>query len=115
MSRWFATAGLFVCCWTAALGQTNCPTVSDNVSILSVNIVGAPMPVGFAGLDLKTHYLTVSFFNQTSRMFIGVPRGLVQGFQTQWSSLAQFPQAIMQEKSTCPLLTENNIPIWNTP
>jgi hypothetical protein len=97
-----------------AHAQTPCPGVSDNVSILSVNIVGAPKPVGFAGLDLETNYLTVSFYDRTAQMFIGVPRGLVQRFETQWTALTRYPQAIMQERSTCPLLQETQkvIPIW---
>src|SRR5258708_40263649 len=83
VSKWFAIALLSGWCWSAALADTPCPMVSDNVSILSVNVLGAPMPVGFAGLDLKTHYLTVSFLNRTSWMFIGVPVGWAQSFQTQ--------------------------------
>jgi hypothetical protein len=97
-----------------ALADTPCPTVSNGVNILSVNIVGAPLPVAFAGLDLETGYLTVTFVNRSSQMFIGVPQGLVQGFQTQWASISNFPQALMQEKSTCPLLQETAQvkPIW---
>jgi hypothetical protein len=106
-------AALLALLATPAFCQTPCPQVSNNVSILSVNIVGAPLPVSFAGLDLETGFLFVTFTNRTSQMFIGVPQGLVQGFQTQWTSISGFPQAIMQEKSACPLLTENNLPIWS--
>lgn len=96
-----------------AIASTPCPTVSTGVSILSVNIVGAPLPVGFAGLDLETGYLTISFTNGTAQMFIGVPQGAVQGFQMQWASLSSYHQAIMQQRSTCPLLNSNGLPIWS--
>jgi hypothetical protein len=108
MRRIAALLGLLA---TPALANTPCPTVSNGVNILSVNIVGAPLPVTFAGLDLETNYLTVTFINRSSHMFIGVPLGLVQGNQTQWLTIARFPQAIMQEKSTCPLLAANNLPL----
>lgn len=95
----------------AALADTPCPTVSDGVSILSVNIVNAPQPVSFSGLDLETNYLTVTFTNRSSQLFENVPRSTVQGAQTQWANISRFPTALMQENSTCPILTETGSPI----
>jgi hypothetical protein len=94
-----------------ALADTPCPMVSDGVSILTVNVVNAPWPVANASYDMETHYLTVTFTDRRSRMFVGVPLGIVQGIQTQWANFSAFPQAIMQEWSTCPLLTQNDLPI----
>lgn len=94
-----------------ALGQTPCPSVSDNVSLLPVNIVNAPKPISYAALDLETDYLFISYSDRSGQMLIGVPRGMVQSGQVQWANLTRFPSAIMQERSTCPLLTQNNVPI----
>ena len=88
-----------------ALAQlTPCPSVSNGVSILSVRISNPPAPVGFAGYDLETGYLTVSFSNGHSRMFVGVPQTMVQSGTVQWANLTHYRQAIMQERSTCPIL-----------
>lgn len=109
-AQYLILAGLLLA--APALADTPCPMVSDNVSILSVNVVNAPQPVSYSGLDLETSYLTVTFTNRTSQMFFPVPVGLVQGaFQTQWTTLLQFSQALMQERSTCPLLSETNLPL----
>lgn len=89
-------------------GTTLCPMVSDNVSLLSVNIVNAPAPVQSAYLDLETNYLFIFYAGQINAMFIGVPRSVVQGPTTQYSSIKGFHQAIMQEKSACPLLAETH-------
>jgi hypothetical protein len=110
MKGWRA---LLLLLWCApALADTPCPTVSNGVSILYVNVVNAPLPVSFAGYDMETSYLTVTFTDRTSRLFVGVPRGAVMGAQIQWSNVSHYHQAIMQERSTCPLVTENNLPIW---
>lgn len=106
-------AALLVLLATPAFAGTPCPQVSNGASILSVNIVSAPQPVAYAGYDLETAYLTVTFTSQTSQMFIGVPRRMVKGAQIQWANISGYPPAVMQEKSTCPLLTENNLPIWS--
>jgi hypothetical protein len=91
--------------WTPAMAQlTPCPTVSNGVSILSVNVVGAPAPVGFSGYDIETGYLTVSYTNSQSQMFVGVPKSFAQSGKVQYANLHQFHQAIMQERSTCPIL-----------
>jgi hypothetical protein len=107
--RWLVLTLLLI---HPALADTPCPSVSNGVSILSVNIVNAPFPVAFAGLDLETHYLSVTFTNRTSRLFIAVPQSAVQGLQTQWANIAHYRQAIMQEQSTCPLLTPDGKLIW---
>lgn len=96
-----------------AHGATLCPSVSDNVSILMPTITGAPKPVDYAAYDLETSYLTIAYTNRTAQMLIGVPRSLITGHQTvPWAAISHYPSAIMQEKSTCPLLTQAGVPIW---
>lgn len=91
-----------------AFADTPCPQVSTGVSILQVQILNPPLPVSFASYDLETSYLTLTYLDRTSRMFIAVPRGLVQSGRVQYANIAHFHQAVMQERSVCPLLAETH-------
>lgn len=107
--RAIVAAALF---WAGpALADTGCPEVSNGVSILNVQVLNPPMPVAFAGLDLETHFLTVTYFDQSSRMFVAVPTGVVTNGNIQYVTLTQYTQAIMQERSVCPYETEDFHPL----
>jgi len=98
----------------AAYGQTPCPTVSNGISILNVTIANPPMPINLAFYDISTGYLMISYANRTAQMLIGVPLAL---FTTRpppvpWVELENYPSAVMQERSSCPLLTETGAPLW---
>ena len=95
-----------------ALAQTNCPTVSDGSRILPVTITGAPKPAYFGSYDLNTSYLFITYQNGTNQMLIAVPQSLIVGHQTvPWAAISQYPSALMQERSPCPLLTPTNTPL----
>lgn len=95
-----------------AHGQTLCPTVSDNVSVLQVYLTGTPKQLDWSEYDLKTSYLTVAYMDRTSQMLVGVPRQIIQGHQyVQWVSVSGYPSSIMQQGNVCPLLTQTGTPI----
>jgi hypothetical protein len=89
--------------------------VSNGVSVVPVRIVNAPAPIVYAGRDLETDYLFITFSKRSSRVFLGVPRRVFQYQPVQWVNIAIHTQALMQEGSPCPLLYENNLPIWSCP
>jgi hypothetical protein len=89
--------------------------VSDGVSLVPVRIVNAPTPIVYAAHDLKTDYLFITLAARSYRMFIDVPRRVYQYAPVQWVNLLIRTQALMQENSPCPLLYENNLPIWVCP
>lgn len=103
----------FMLLTTAAHGQTLCPTVSNNISVIPVYLTGTPYPLDYSQYDLTTHYLTVAYMSKNNQMLVNVPINAIQGHATvPWVSVKNYPSAIMQEKSTCPLLTETGVPIW---
>lgn len=103
----------FLLMTTAAQAQTLCPSVSNNISVIPVYLTGTPQPLDYAQYDLTTHYLTVAYMTKANQMLVGVPINAIQGRATvPWVSVQNYPSAIMQERSTCPILTEDGVPIW---
>jgi hypothetical protein len=111
MGRLIALAWLLTA--TRAFADTPCPTVTSSASILSVNVSGNPPAlIAMAYWDFETSFLTVNFAGNYSRMFIGVPRSAIQSGKIAWSTLLTYHEALMQERSVCPILYPNNLPIW---
>lgn len=95
-----------------AEAQTPCPTVTDTAYQITVTVTGAPSPVRLALYDLKTKGLSVQFDQNRADYFVGVPYNLIIGrVSLAWSAIQPYPQAIVQEGSTCPLLADNGSPI----
>jgi hypothetical protein len=100
----------------AAWGDTACPTVSNNIENLSVSVTGAPS-AGQGFYDPTTGGLTFQPVGPGNRAhyFVGVPRALVVGHQYMpWVTLRAYPEALVQEKSNCPILLQNGKPLLTT-
>jgi hypothetical protein len=99
--------------WTGAAQATPCGSVSNTVETLNVFITGAPRPVSLAVYDMVTKGLAVSYTNGETAYLYGVPNNLVIGHvYVTWATLNQYPRALMQERSTCPLLTTSGVPLF---
>jgi hypothetical protein len=105
-----ATALAAISAVLPAHAQTPCPMVSDEVSVLSVVIIGAPQPVLFSTYDIPKLNLWLQFSDQTYRFFMGVPQTEIRG-TANWSVISRHHQALMQERSPCPLLSESGPPL----
>ncbi len=93
--------------------DTPCPTVSSNIDSLPVTITGAATS-GEGFYDQSTGGLIFQPTGPGNRAlyFIGVPKALVIGHQyLPWTTLNAFPQAIVQDQSTCPILLATGKPL----
>ncbi len=100
-----------------ARADTACGSVSPEVQIINPSITGAPQPVGLALYDLNTKGLFVQFAGQgnIATYFVGVPNQAIVGHATvPWSSIAFYPQALVQTNSNCPVLAAAGTPILTT-
>jgi hypothetical protein len=80
--------------------------------MVSIEVLASPVPVIVAVWDFYTNCLTVSFSDGTSRMFINVPKTVAIAGKINWNQLLTYHEALMQERSVCPILTETNSAIW---
>jgi hypothetical protein len=93
--------------------DTPCPTVSSNIDSLPVAITGSATS-GEGFYDQSTGGLIFQPTGPGNRAlyFIGVPKALVIGHQyLPWTTLNAFPQAIVQDQSTCPILLATGRPL----
>ena len=93
--------------------NTLCPSVSTQVSTVSVLLTGTTPALDYSQYDLLTNYLTVAYVGGTSQMLTGVPQNVIVGhFTVPWVAVSSYPSALMQEgKSVCPLLSETGTPL----
>jgi hypothetical protein len=96
-----------------ARADTICPTVSNTIQSLPVTITGSSVS-GQGFYDPTTQGL---IFEQTapgnrSLYFIGVPNAVVIGHEyLPWVTLETYPQAVVQDQSTCPILLSDGKPL----
>lgn len=94
---------------SASYAQTTpCPTIVDNISVMSVVVTGSPQPIQTANYDLARNNLTVIYPSQNAVIFVAVPRSLVQSGKISWAVLNGYHPGLMQNRSVCPLLTQDN-------
>lgn len=95
--------------------ETPCPTMNPNTGSVSVQIVGSPKPVQSAFYNLQSSgYLWVIYTDQSTRWFMGVPRNLTTQ-PLQWTVLQRYPEALVQDRAACPILTQAGLPIQTRP
>lgn len=113
MAKFVALLFVVLLCAFQAHADTPCGSVSNNIESLSVSVTGAPSS-GQGFYDPTTGGLIfqpVGAGNR-ARYFVGVPKSLVIGHQYMpWVTLKAFPEALVQEKSNCPLLLQNGRPL----
>jgi hypothetical protein len=89
--------------------QYACP-VTDEVSVLTVIIIGAPQPVLFATYDIPKRNLWLQFADMSFLLFIEVPQNLVRGV-CKWAAISRYAQPLLVERSICPVMSEDGFPI----
>lgn len=115
MSRLIILIVLIFCAPSVALCDTPCPSVSNQISILEPTITNSPTPVALANYDLNTKGLSVQYAGNHADYFVGVPNQAIVGHATvPWTSISSYPRALVQEKSTCPILLSNGTPLLTT-
>lgn len=97
---------------TIARSDTPCGGVSTVISVLNPTITGAPKPVKLATYDLNTKGLSIQYANNRADYLVGVPSQVIVGHATvPWASIARYPTALVQDRSTCPVLSSAGTPI----
>jgi len=102
-----------------AMAQTTpCPTVTDYVGVLTVFIVNPPKPIGLATYFPQYNAFAPALSIQwagpgmpNALYVVGVPLSMATNPQLPWASLSGFPQAIVQDGSTCPILLTTGKPL----
>lgn len=100
--------------WGRAQAETACPTVSTNVSVVNAFITGSPIPIGLATYDQTTLGLSIQFAGPGNKAIylVGVPKQLIIGrASTPWASIRSYPEALVQDRSPCPVLSATGSPI----
>lgn len=82
-----------------------CPALTGQDKMLLVSVLQSPMSVYQAVYDTVQRWLFVAFADGTAVMFTKVPPAAVNG-SVIWNDLSTYPEAIMAEPKTCPLLAQ---------
>lgn len=110
--RLLACMAALLLAWGRAHADTACPTVSTVTSVVTAFITGSPVPITLATYDLTTHGLTIQYAANRANYLVGVPRQLIVGrASTPWAAIQNYPHAMVQDRSPCPVLSATGSPI----